>query len=106
MGDLPTNSVFIVFGQVSSGSKSFVAMKTDEGPLARVRSLVNLKIGLATVLLHAVLVGTLELVLGFVGFLVFFQRALVSKSFLTPFKRARQTVLFLSVVLFLVRFQV
>ena len=95
-----------MFCQVSSGSKSFVAMKTVEGPLARVRPYVNLKIGLATILLHAVFVGTLVLVLGFVDFLVFFQRALVSKSFLTPFKRARQAVLFLSVVLFLVRLQV
>ena len=63
MGDLPTNSVFIVLGQVASGSKSFVAMQTGVGPLARVGPLVNLKIGLSTVLLHAVLVGTLVLIL-------------------------------------------
>jgi hypothetical protein len=73
MGDLPTNTVFIVLGQVASGCKSFVAMRTGVGPLARVRPLVNLKIGLAIILLHAVLVGTLVLVLGLVHLLVFFQ---------------------------------
>jgi hypothetical protein len=105
-GDLPTNFVSIVLGQVAFGSKSFFAMQTDEGPLARVRPLVNIKIALAVILLHAVLVGTLVLILWLLHLLVFFNSAWTVKGLPTHSGRARQKILFLSIVLFRMRLQV